>query len=225
MNIFIYWNYKDNDSKKMYQFLNQPTFFDLLREGNNIIFHKAHQDFIIDNLMHNEIRNSDIVLFFTHGDDDSILKFRYKDELLKERFIFLDLKNAELLRGKKVIAICCCSANQLGEYCVSENIQSEFFVGFQDDLIYDEGFSDEFKRIVFKTYSSAFERAFINAYKKKWSAERFVLILKKYIIDMLTSEILSSPNRKLGSFSGASFHWKTAEALVALGKSEQLVFE
>ncbi|MCI9442005.1 MAG: hypothetical protein HFH15_12390 [Ruminococcus sp.] len=175
MNIFIYWNYKDNDSKKIYQFLNQSTFFELLEEGNNVIFHKEHQDFIIDNLMHNEIRNSDIILFFTHGDDDSILKFRYKDELPKERFIFLDFENAELLRGKRVIAICCRSANQLGEYCVGEKVQSEFFVGFQDDLIYDEGFSNEFKRIVFKTYSSAFERAFINAYNKKWPAEGFVL--------------------------------------------------
>ena len=57
-----------------------------------------------------------------------------------------------------------------------------FYVGFKDDLIYSEGFSDDFRGIVYRTYSRAFEKALINAYKDKWTAGKFVLILKKYIL-------------------------------------------
>lgn len=225
MNIFIYWNYKDNDSKKMYQFLNESFFADNIGCNKIIKFKKAYEDFEIDDSLCADMVNSDIILFFTHGDDDAILKFRYYNELVKERFIFLDKKNANLLKEKKVIAICCRSANLLGKYCIGENVQCKFFVGFQGDLIYNEGFSDELKSLIYKAYSNAFKSAFIDAYNNKLTAERFVLILKKYISDMLTSEILSSPDRKLGSYAGVSFHRETAESLVALGQSQLLIFE
>lgn len=224
MNIFIYWNYKDNDSKKMYQFLNELSFSDLLPD-NKIMFHKEFKDFNIDDSICNDMKNSDIIFFFTHGDDDAILKFRYNNEQYKQQFTFIDFNNANLLKEKKVIAICCRSANCLGKHCVSDNIQCKFFVGFQDDLVYSDGFSKKLRSLIYKAYSNAFKNAFLDAYKYKWSAEKFVLVLKKYISDMLTSQILLSQDRKLGSYSGVSFHQKSAESLIVLGQSQLLVFE
>jgi hypothetical protein len=64
-----------------------------------------------------------------------------------------------------------------------------------------------------------------SAYVNKWNAEKFTLLLRKYIIDMLTKEILESTDRKLGSVSSISFHRKTADSLIALGDTKQLIFE
>lgn len=225
MNIFLYWNYKDQDSKKIYQFLNNTSFRASLEASHNVVFHREFHDFPLDDRLLNEIADSDLVLFFTHGDDDAILKFRYNDESVKKRFTFVDLENASVLKNKKVLAFCCRSANILGRYCVDKDIESKFFVGFSDDLIYSENFSVDFKNIVYKTYSNAFEKTLIDACNKNWSADKFVLMLRKNILDLLTKEILASQDRKLGSFSGVSFHTRTANSLVALGHSAQLIFE
>ena len=225
MKIFLYWNYKDQDSKKIYQFLKNNSFMDFLNNCHNVIFYKEFRDFPLNDTLLNHMATSDLILFFTHGDDDAILKFRYNDESVKKRFTFIDLENASILKNKKVIAFCCRSANRLGRYCVDKDIESKFFVGFCDDLVYSENFSNDLKNIVYKTYSNAFEVSLLNAYNKNWTADKFVLMLRKNIIDMLTKEILTSQDRRLGSFSGVSFHRKTADSLIALGQSEQLIFE
>lgn len=225
MNIFLYWNYKDQDSKKIYQFLKNPEFKQFFDESHNIKWYRKYSDFELNKSLYDDIENSDLVLFFTHGDDDAILKFRYADEIVKNRFTFVNLENASILKNKKVIAFCCRSANVLGRYCTGKEIQSKFFIGFCKDLIYDEGFTPELKSLVYKTYSIAFEKTLLDACDKGYTAEKFVLMLKKNIIDMLTKQILESSDRKLGSFSGVSFHRRTAESLVALGEANQLIFE
>lgn len=225
MRIFIYWNYKDRDSKKIYQFLNKSKFMYKITQDHDVYIYKKYKDFLLDESLCNEILNSDIIMFFTHGEYDAILKFRYIDNLLKKRYVFVDLENALLLKNKKVISVCCRSAKELGVYCVGDKVQSKFFIGFLEDLIYSEDFSDDFRSIVYKTYSNAFEQAFEQAYDNNWTAEKFVLRLKKYIQDMLTTEILLSDDRKLGTITGVSFHRKTAESLVALGETTQLIFK
>lgn len=225
MKLFLYWNYKDTDSKKIYQFLKNPDFKNTIEENHDLEWCCKYSDFELNEKLMSEIEKSDLLLFFTHGDDDAILKFRYNDEIVKKRFTFIDLENASILKNKKVIAFCCRSAKVLGQYCISDEIQSKFFIGFSDDLIYSEGFTGEFKNIVYKTYSLAFEKVLLDAMHKSYTAKRFVLMLKKNIIDMLTEQILNAPDRKLGSLSGVSFHIKTAESLVVLGQPDQLVFE
>jgi hypothetical protein len=79
MKIFIYWNYKDSDSKNIYQFLKKTTFINMLEECNDVFLWKKFDDFIIDETLNEELTSSDIILFFTHGDDDAILKYRYID--------------------------------------------------------------------------------------------------------------------------------------------------
>jgi hypothetical protein len=223
--IFLYWNYKDRDSKRIYQFLNNAAFKEGLESRCDVVWQRMYCDFQLDDKLLNDMLTSDLLLFFTHGDDDAILKFRYNDEAAKEQFTFINQDNATILKKKKVIAICCRSANILGKYCVGKNIESKFYIGFHRDLIYDEGFTDDFKSIVYRTYSNAFEMALLNACSKEWTADKFVLMLQKNIIDMLTKEILNSKDRKLGSISGITFHRKTAESLVVLGQSDQLIFE
>ena len=223
MNIFIYWNYKDGDSKKIYSFLNDSEFIESVKEREDIVFHKEFENFELTEEIVKEIEGSDVILFFTHGDSDAILKFRYKDPLLKQRFVFIDKGNASILKKKKVIAICCNSARELGNFCMNGDIKSEFYIGFADDITYDEGFTNDFKSIVYKTYSKAFSEVVLNAYKGHWSADKFVKRLRKNISDMMTDEILKA-NLRLGSSGQATFHKKTANSLLVLGNAEALVF-
>lgn len=225
MNIFLYWNYKDNDSKRIYSFLNDSEFVNKIQQDENLKFYKKCYSFEVDEDIKKEIADSELVLFFTHGDNDSILKFRYNDEIVKKRFVFIDKSNASMLKHKKVISICCNSARELGKLCVSDEVQSKFYIGFLDDITYDEGFTGTFKSIVYQTYSNAFHKALYGAYNGKWNAEKFCNILRKNIIDMLTKEILESDDRALGSITQPIFHRKTAKSLVVLGDSSILIFK
>lgn len=224
MKIFIYWNYKDNDSKKIYQFIKQSTFIENLKKEHEVVVYRKFQDFELDITLMKDLQESDVVLFFTHGEKDSVLKFRYNNELLKDRFTFINLENANILGGKKILAFCCRSAGELGKYCVEPDVNCIFYIGFIDDLIYSDQFSENFKNTVYKTYSSAFEKTLQDCYKYKWSASQFVSMLRKNIVDMQTAEILLSKDRRLGSFASITFHRKTADSLVVLGKSQELVF-
>ena len=193
MKIFVYWNYKDQDSKKIYQFIKQSSFFENLEKEHQIFWHKEYKDFPVDDTLKEHLQESDIIFFFTHGEDDRILKFRYNNELVKDRFTFISYNNARLLSEKKIFAFCCRSANELGEYCVGFNVNSIFYIGFMDDLVYSDEcvVSGEFKSTIYKAYSAAFEKALTESYEYKWTVSRFVFMLKKYINDMLTEEILS----------------------------------
>ena len=48
MKIFLYWNYKDQDSKKIYQFLKNNSFINFLSNCHNVIFYKEFRDFEVD---------------------------------------------------------------------------------------------------------------------------------------------------------------------------------
>lgn len=224
MKIFIYWNYKDNDSKKIYQFLKNSTFLEKLKEENTVTIKKMFSNFILDEDIINAVAESDVIMFFTHGEEDSILKFRYKNEDVKDQFTFINTDNAGILKGKKVLAFCCSSATILGEYCCSEEVMSKFYIGFKKDIIYGEGFQNEFRSIMYSSYSEAFEKALLKAYQEQWTADNFVQMLRIFISQMLTKKILSSSDRRLGSFSSVSRHLETANSLVALGESTELVF-
>lgn len=224
MRIFIYWNYKDNDSKKIYQFLKNSNFLEKLKEENTVIVIQRYSDFTLDEDIITAITESDIIMFFTHGEEDAILKFRYKNEDVKDRFIFINSDNAGILKEKKVLAFCCSSAAILGEYCCSEVVKSKFYIGFKKDIIYGEEFRNEFRSIVYNAYSGAFEKALLKAYQEQWTADKFARMLKFFINQMLTEKILSSSDRKLGAFSSASRHRETANSLVALGERDELVF-
>lgn len=224
MKIFIYWNYKDNDSKKIYQFLKNSTFVEKLKEENTVTIKKMFSNFILDEDIINAVAESDVIMFFTHGEEDSILKFRYKNEDVKDQFTFINTDNAGILKGKKVLAFCCSSATILGEHCCSEAVKSKFYIGFKKDIIYGEGVQNEFRSIMYSSYSEAFEKALLKAYQEQWTADNFVQMLRIFISQMLTKKILSSSDRRLGSFSSASRHLETANSLVALGESTELVF-
>lgn len=224
MKIFIYWNKIDNDSKKIYKFLKNDTFRQSLEKDNDVVFFEPFCSFLLTQERINQIAMSDIIIFFTHGEDDAILKSKYKQPNQKKNFSFIDFDNASLLSGKKVIAICCASAKSLGEYCVADEVKSIFYIGFKDDILYDDGSHENVRGLVYDAYSNAFETSILHSLSSKCTAQEFVRTLQKEINDMITNKILEAKNRTLGSFSSITFHRQSARSLVALGNTTSPVF-
>lgn len=225
MKIFLFWNRIDNDSKKIYKFLEDQHLQETIEQTHSLVIHKPYAKFQITEEMKTQIAESDLVLFFTHGDDDAILKCLYIQPSMKKQFSFIDSDNAQLLSDKKVIAICCSSAKELGPLCVDSPICSKFYVGFQEPITYDDGDHKIVRGLIYTSYSDAFKEAFQHAIITTCSAQQFVLVLRKSISDMLTGKILSETNnRVLGSLSTVNFHYVSAASLVALGDASLPVF-
>lgn len=225
MKIYIYWNRIDRDSKKIYKFLGSDIFRKAIEENNDVVFFDPYRPFSLDQQRRDQITMSDVIMFFTHGEEDAILKSKYIQDYLKKQFSFIDLENASLLAEKKVIAICCASARSLGKYCVEDKINSTFYIGFQEDIFYDDGSHENVRGLVYDAYSSAFERSILYSLRSKCSAQEFVLNLQKSINDMITGKILEEKNdHTLGSLSSITFHHKSAQSLVALGNATSPIF-
>ena len=119
MNIFLYWNRIDSDSKSIYKFLKDQDFRDTISQNHSLTILEPYSRFSLTKTIQAQIAQSDLALFFTHGEEDVILKS-------KNQCSFIDPKNAQLLSNKRVIAICCSSAKQLGPLCVDSPVYSKF---------------------------------------------------------------------------------------------------
>ena len=225
MKIFLFWNRIDSDSKKIYSFLEDQCFQEEIAKTHSLILHKPYAKFQISEEMKAQILESDLVLFFTHGEEDVILKSRYKQTQMKKQFSFIDSDNAQLLSDKKVIAICCSSAKELGQLCVDSSIHSKFYIGFQEPITYDDGDHKRVRGLIYTSYSDAFKEALLYALTTNCTAQEFVLKLQKSISDMLIRKILSeTDNHVLGSLATVRFHHTSAASLVALGDATLPVF-
>lgn len=225
MKIFLFWNRIDSDSRKIYKFLEDQSFQNEIQQIHSLIINKPFAKFQITEEMKTQISESDLVLFFTHGEEDVILKSLYKQPTMKKQFSFIDSDNAHLLSDKRVIAICCSSAKKLGQQCIDSPIHSKFYIGFQEPITYDDGSHEIVRGLIYTSYSDAFKEAFRHALTTNCTAQEFVLILRKSISDMLTGKILSETNnRVLGSLSTVNFHYASAASLVALGDATLSVF-
>ena len=225
MNIFLYWNRIDKDSKKIYKFLEDKDFRDTISQNHSLSIMEPYVSFDLTEGIQDQIAQCDLALFFTHGEEDAILKCLYIHPPMKKRFSFINSDNASILSDKRVIAICCSSAKELGQLCVDTPIHSKFYVGFLDPITYDDGAHEQVRGLIYSAYSNAFKEALLYALTTNCTAQQFVLMLKKNISDMLTQKILSEPNnRHLGSLATVRFHNVSAESLVALGDAALPVF-
>lgn len=226
MNIFLYWNKIDSDSKKIYKFIKDPEFRNALQSNNNVCFCEPFsRAFKVDQVILKEIEKSDLVMFFTHGEEDTILKATYNFDEEKKIFSFVDTENDRILSQKRVIAICCDSAKVLGTHCVSDAVKSIFYIGFTDSIIYDDPEHTNVKSLVYDSYSNAFKESFMYSMSSKCTAFEFARFLRKSINDMITRKILcETDDRTLNLLSTITFHRQSANSLTALGNIDAIVF-
>ncbi len=237
MNIFIYWNRKDNDSKKMFKFLKDGSWINALKDKYEVVDLFPHTAFKIENCrihlsesveisLLDAIEQADILMFFTHGEDDRILKYRYKFATAKKEFSLIDCDMSSIVSGKAIISMCCSSAQSLGPHCVKSE-GAPYFIGFEKPLVYDQDDipNQQLRAIVYKAYSSGFDKVFEAALEKQYTADKLVKRLKLYLNKSITEGILSSPERSMEKYTmGVPFYEEGINSLVCLGNQAQVIF-
>jgi hypothetical protein len=229
--VFIYWNCYDTDSKKMYQFLAdwERGFIKKHEAELDTRLHKKTLYFGESDHLYDDMEDCDILLFFTHGEDDAILKRLY-EEGNKSNCTLIGLNNMVILAGKKVISICCCSAKALGKASIAAGCKA--FVGFQGEICYDiagSGMNGNMRANIYKTYSSAFEHAIKYAIEKRLTPIRFQSLLKHSILRFLGENLLGDgdtpmPALDLGQYNVADFFISAADSVIALGDLDTPLF-
>ena len=160
-----------------------------------------------------------MIIFMTHGTEDSILKYRNKPERDISEYILLDKNNAIILKDKVVLAFCCSSAKEFGRWCVAPEVGCKAYVGFEKDIVYDNGRAEKSRHIIYESYKKAFMRSLQYAVRHHCTIEEYRIQLTQFMRKEATEAILKSENHTLHNmYSG------TIQGLVALGDGEIPLF-
>lgn len=223
MSTFVYWNRKDNDCDRMFHFMSQSEehhLLDAMGELGGLSIEEPHRYFSdISNVLES-IRSSDLSIFLTHGEDDRILKFKVPSGRTIEEFTLINRENADCFKEKKVIAFCCSTAKKLGRYCIERDVGCKVFIGFDSDIVYDNGEATSSRALVYTGYKNAFRDALYYAIENKSTCKEFqqrlVFGLRRAAVDVP----MNSKNHSINSmFLGAS------NSLVVLGDSSLVLME
>ena len=222
MNIYVYWNTKDKDCKKIFHFVSSEDKFSIvecLEQGNRLSINRICQHFDDKTQILENICKNDLIIFLTHGVEDCILKYRNDPDRALQDFVLLDKSNAHILKGKIILAFCCSSAREFGRYCVSSDIGCKAYVGFERDIVYDNGKAKRSRGLIYESYKIAFMKSIKYALKSKCSIEEYQIKLLQFLRKEAARVILESGNHTLHNmYSG------TIEGLVALGDVKAKVF-
>lgn len=222
MKALIYWNYRDNDSGKMFRFLDSPLYKQLY-QTENIEIRKEHNRFNKDEYWE-QAKDKEMLLFFTHGEEDAILKFRYRQDHIREEYVLATTEEIDHMAEKRIIAICCQSAKVLGKACVERNDPVVYYIGFEEDIEYSDKVTTALRPEIYRIYSDVFGCALYDAYKNRRTAGVFVKRLKKDLLDEFTKFVLCNAKKTNIKLSDAVFHKNTVQSLVVLGNAEELLF-
>ena len=121
-------------------------------------------------------------------------------------------------KNKIVLAFCCASAKNLGRLSVSDEVGCKAFVGFEKNIVYDNGHAEKSRHIIYQSYKIAFMKSLRYAARTKCSVGEYRIKLMQFLRKEATRAILESDNHTLNNmYSG------TIDGLVALGDITQKV--
>lgn len=249
MNIYVYWNRNDNDCTKMFHFMSENDEYSLMKylgqedgfnlykteqsfhnrfeysicdntgQENHLFIHRIYQPFQDKSEVTESIQENDYIIFMTHGTEDSILKYRNKPERNFSEYILLDKNNAAILKGKVVLAFCCSSVKELGRRCVAPEVGCKAYVGFEKDIVYDNGRAEKSRHIIYESYKKAFMKSLRYAVKYHCTIEEYRIKLMQFMRKEAANAIMKSENQTLHNmYSG------TMKGLVALGDDQIAMF-
>ena len=222
MKIYVYWNTNNNDCKKIFHFMSPDDKYSItgkLKENNNLLIKRVWQPFDNATEILNGIQEHELVIFLTHGTEDQILKYRNSPERDIKEYVLIDKENANILNNKIVLAFCCLSAKDLGEFCVTPEIGCRAFVGFNKEIVYDNGKAAKSRHIIYQSYKIAFMKSLKYAIKHRCTIEEYRIKLMQYMRNEAAKAILEAEDRSLNNiYSG------TIQGLVSLGDTAQKLF-
>ena len=147
------------------------------------------------------------------------MKYRNSPDEKFEDFILLDKQDAHILKNKIVLAFCCSSAKEFRKYCVSPEIGCKAYVGFEHDIVYDNGRAEKSRGVIYESYKIAFMKSLKYAVKTKCSIAEYQIKLLQLMRKEAARVIFESGNHTLNNmYSG------TIEGLLALGDKNAKMF-
>lgn len=222
MNIYAYWNTNDNDCKKLFHFMSKKdecSVVNCLGQNNALTIKRIWKPFSDVTGILQDICTNDLVIFMTHGGEEYILKYRNDPNKDLSGYILLDKNNAYVLKNKIVLAFCCSSAKELGRYCVSPAVGCKAYVGFEHDIVYDNGKAKKSRHLIYESYKRAFMKSLKYAVNSHCSVEEYRIKLTQFLRKEAAKAIFESGNHTLNNmYSG------TIEGLVALGDQQVKIF-
>ena len=208
MKIYVYWNRNDNDCTKIFHFMSPNDTYsinDILNDSHDLKIERIYKPFDASKKAQimNDIQESDLIIFLTHGTED---------------YVLVDKTNVCVFKNKVVLAFCCSSAKKLGRLSISEKIGCKAFVGFERVIVYDNGRAKRSRHIIYESYKIAFMKSLKYAAKTNCSVEEYRIRLMQLLRREATRAILEAKDHTLNNmYSG------TIVGLVALGNINQTV--
>lgn len=222
MKVYVYWNRKDNDCKKIFHFMSPNDDYSIvqdLEEKSDLNLNRVYQAFTDKTSVFKGIESSDLIIFLTHGTEREILKYLNKPLQEKEEYVLLDKQNISILKGKIVLAFCCATARELGPYAVQPVNGCKTYIGFEKDIVYDNGNALKSRNIIYSSYKKAFAKAIKYAVTEKCTAEDF----KIKLVQMLRKESVEAA-LSLNDHTLHNMYSGTIDSVVALGDKEAILF-
>lgn len=222
MNVYAYWNTNDNDCKKIFHFMSKNDDYSVLeyfKKKFELKVERIWEPFKDKSIILKDICKYDLIIFFTHGAKDCIMKYRNNPSRDFAEYVLLDKDDAYVLKDKVVLAFCCSSAKELGRYCVTPEIGCKAYLGFESNIVYDNGRAEKSRHLIYESYKIAFMESLKYAVESNCSISEYQIRLTQLLRKKSTEAILKSKNHTLHNmYSG------TIEGLVALGDKNVKLF-
>lgn len=219
MNVYVYWDRKDLDCKKIYHCMSpndDTSIISELEKNNQLFIERVTTEYKDISWVEDKINKSDVIIFCTHGTPEEILKYRGKPD---ENVSLINEENLHILDGKIVLAFCCSSAAILGKKSICEPYSCVSFVGFDQDILYDNGSAEKSRHTIYLAYKTAFSRAIVYAAKTKCSVHRFRIILTQMLRYASYEAVLNSRDQSIATiYAGA------IAGVVSYGEQEKAIF-
>ncbi|OQD35997.1 hypothetical protein B1K97_00455 [Bacillus toyonensis] len=156
------------------------------------IIYSAHKSYCL-----NEIQKYDTIIIVSHGGPDAIYhKYDFKNS---RHQILLNKDNLGILKDRKIIAISCATARELGrEACKSGGCKA--FLGFYNKIHFDklnkEIASRKYRFFVWECYKDTFAQVIEEAIKNNWTFGKLKEVLNIELRRAVTARALEIKRKK-----------------------------
>lgn len=110
MKIYVYWNRNDNDCTKIFHFMSPNDTYsinDILNDSHDLKIERIYKPFDVSKKAQimNDIQESDLIIFLTHGTEEEILRYRNNPDKNLD-YVLVDKTNVCVFKNKVVLAFC-----------------------------------------------------------------------------------------------------------------------
>ncbi|QZY56487.1 hypothetical protein [Crassaminicella profunda] len=228
MSVAFYRNRLNKDTKKLGKFSKKIK--EDLQENEvdiDVIFEDKKEKCL------EKLKKNDTLIIIAHGDDDHIYhKYDFKNQKYPHHQTLFSQDNVSELAGKKVIAISCRTARNLG-VIACENVGCKVYLGFYNQIHFDrkDGKYSSKEYVVFlrECYRDTFSGVIEKAILEKWTFNKLKIILGHALnkVAMIKAQHIKRNNKVSYKNNGIEQALlavsNVADNIMVLGNSQEII--